>query len=91
MKHPIRTLVAASLLAVVTSHVAFAAETENAAIKESLDMANITAPMLQVSVENGVATLTGTVEDRIQKEKIVEAVKHTQGVKEVRDNIEIDG
>jgi len=88
MKLPIRTLLAASLIAVAAPQVAFADQAETDMVMKAMVTAGVEAPMVNVAVENGVATLSGTVQDDIAKQRIVETVKATEGVTDVVDNIE---
>lgn len=88
MKHPIPTVLAVAALAFGAMNVASADEAETDMVMKALVEAGVDEPMVNVSVDGGVATLSGTVEDDIAKERVVEAVRQTPGVTEVRDNIE---
>lgn len=87
MKHPIQTLVAVAFLTLAGVNIASATEAETEMVLKSLEAAGVNEPMLSVEVDGGVATLSGTVQDGILKEKVVQAVRNTAGITSVEDNI----
>lgn len=57
--------------------------------KELKSKIEATAPGVTVSVDNGVVTLSGTVNDDDAKKNLEETVKKVDGVKSVTNNLEV--
>lgn len=57
--------------------------------KSASDAATAIAPNVSVAVENGVATISGTVPDDATKASVENAVKGVKGVTSVTDNVTV--
>lgn len=60
------------------------------AVSDALEDADhVDAENIDVQVQNGEVTLTGTVSDRVQKRRAEECVEHLRGVKDVHNQLRV--
>lgn len=60
------------------------------AVSDALEDADhVDAENIEVQVQNGEVTLTGTVSDRVQKRRAEECVEHLRGVKDVHNQLRV--
>jgi BON domain len=59
------------------------------AVKQKLEDANISTNQIQISTQDGVVTLQGSVPDQATADSIVAKVKEVNGVKDVRSSLVI--
>ncbi len=83
MKTSIRQAATATVLAVVLAAPAFAMTASSQSIQQKLDAAHIDTHGLTVSVNNGVATLSGVVNDGSDRARAARIARHTDGVTRV--------
>jgi len=80
MKTAIRSLLAASALSFMFAGSALAINASSQSVFADISGANLDSSSLGLSVQNGIVTLTGDVEDNIAKMRIEQAARNSAGV-----------
>ena len=80
MKSSIRSIVAASALSMLFAGSAFAMGATSHSVFADLSSANLDTSSMGVSVQNGIVTLTGDVQDNIAKFRAENAIRGSAGV-----------
>ncbi|ASJ75669.1 BON domain-containing protein [Granulosicoccus antarcticus] len=87
MNKTIRNTLLVVSMVLAGSGVAMADQAQNEMLMKSFQAAGLDTGSMEVNVEDGVATLSGNVEDGAIREQIVQIVQKTDGITDVRDLI----
>lgn len=85
MNKSIRNTLLVVAMVLAGSNVAMADQAEIEMLMKAFQDAGIDAGSVDVNVQDGVATISGNVEDAVAKEHILKVAKSTDGITEVID------
>lgn len=83
MKTLIRQIAAVTLISAAGVGSAFATGATSQSVAHALNRSNVDITGITVSVKDGVATLSGTTNDNLQRARTVQVVKNVEGVTSV--------
>ncbi len=83
MKNTIKTFAAATVISALFASSAFAMTATNRSVSDALNRSMVDTVGLNVSVKNGVATLSGTTKDSANRERAARIVRKAEGVNSV--------